>query len=63
LKKDENNNTGAAIVEREGEENQSSDTLKANIPHDTHTYRVMVKSLELVNSPAMPWQHNDNVLK
>ena len=53
--KDENNNTKATNGEREREENLSSDTLKPNIPHEAHTYRLMVKSLELVNSLAMTW--------
>jgi len=48
---------------REREENWSSDTLEANIFNETHTYKLMVKSLDLLNSFAMPWKHNDNVLK
>ena len=63
MKKEENNNTEATDSEREREERQSSDTLKVNIPYETHTYKLMIKSLELVNSSAMPSQFNDNVLK
>ena len=36
LKKEENNNTKVTNAEREREENQSSDTLKANTLHETH---------------------------
>ncbi len=63
FKKDENNNTVATNAEREREKNWSSDTLEANILHEMHTYRQMVMSLYLVNSLAMPWKHNDIVLK
>ena len=48
---------------KEREENWYSGTRRANILHKTHTQRLMIKSSELVNSLAMPWQHNDNVLK
>ena len=37
--------------------------LVESISHIRNTWRLMVKSSELVNSLAMPWQHNDNVLK
>ena len=63
LKKEENNSNGLSNEKSEREEKQSSDTPKVNISHVTHTYKLMVKSLELVNSPVMPKKHNDNALK
>lgn len=59
LEKEENNNTRATNAEREREERTR---LVIPILHETHTYRLVVNSLELVNLVAMTWQHNDNVL-
>ena len=61
MKKEENNNTGETNAERERKKNRSSDTLKDNIPHETHTSGLMDKSLELVNSTSIPWKHNDSL--
>ena len=41
-------------MKKEREENQSNDALKASVLCETHTYKLMVKSLELVNSSTMP---------